>query len=78
MSPSHAAKRSHQRKEEEDTFLPKIAEKLVHVRAMKPNSTRYPVCGTHYLFRETYEYLATGSKDRQTLERLSDDEVAKL
>jgi hypothetical protein len=69
---------------EEDTFLPKIAEELKHLRSLRPGDTsspevkQCPLCGTHYLFRDTYEYLATGSEDCQTLERLSDEEVAKL
>lgn len=69
---------------EEDTFLPKIAGGLLHVRTLHPKRTsspelkRCPHCGTHYLFSDVYEYYATGSEETQTLQRLSDEEAARL
>lgn len=69
---------------EEDTFLPKIRGELKHVRSIRPDDAsspelkRCPLCGTHYLYEDVYEYFATGSEDTQTLRRLSDEEAAKL
>jgi hypothetical protein len=68
---------------DEDTFIPKIAEKLKNIIELKPDSVRYtwlrqcPECATFYLHKNDYEYLATGSEDEQILTRLSDEEGAK-
>lgn len=69
-------------REEQDTFLPEIAARLKKVKEVKPGGLRYtnlvqcPQCGAYYLFKSDYEYLACGSEDEQTLQRLSDDEAA--
>lgn len=69
-------------REDEDSFLPTIGEKLVLVRDLKPwSGTRQlvvrqcPECGTYYLYKTDYEYLATGSEDEQELTRLTSEEA---
>jgi hypothetical protein len=68
---------------DEDTFIPKIAEKLKNIIELKPGSDRYtllrrcPECATYYTHKNDYEYLATGSEDEQILTRLTDEEAAK-
>ena len=70
-------------REEEDTFLPEAGERLKLVRDLKPEACRYmylavcPECGTHYLFKSDYEYLAFGSEEEQILKRLTEAEVIK-
>jgi hypothetical protein len=70
-------------REEEDTFLPEVGEKLKRVRDLKPENCRYmylarcPECGTHYLFKSDYEYLATGSEEEQILQRLTEADAAR-
>jgi hypothetical protein len=67
---------------EQDTFIPKIAEKFKHVREVKPGRGRYMAlvkcqgCATYYTYGTDYEYLATGSEDEQFLTRLTDEEAA--
>lgn len=69
-------------REEEDSFLPEAGEKLVLIRDLKPwSGTRQlvvrqcPECGTYYLYKTDYEYLATGSEDEQELTRLTAEEA---
>lgn len=69
-------------REAEDSFLPSAGEKLVLVRDLKPwSGTRLlevrqcPECGTYYLHKTDYEYLATGSEDEQELTRLTAEEA---
>jgi hypothetical protein len=69
-------------REEEDTFLPKAGSQLKIVKDLKSQGERQtyvgkcPECGTHYLFKSDYEYLATGSEEEQTLKRLTAEEAA--
>lgn len=78
----HYAIQTHGRPEE-DTFIPKIAEKFKHVREVKPSRGRYMAlvkcheCATYYTYGTDYEYLATGSEEEQFLTRLSDEEAAE-
>lgn len=68
--------------EEDDTNLPAAAWQLKDVRELKPGTTRSPIlkecpqCGTYYVYRETYEYLATGSEDEQRLSRFGSEAEA--
>jgi hypothetical protein len=68
---------------ENDTHLPVAAGRLVIVRDPDPHASRglslrqCPHCGTFYLHRSDYEYLANGSEDEQTLTRLTPDEAAE-
>ena len=68
---------------EEDTFIPKIAEKFKHVREVKPSRGRYMAlvkcqeCATYYTYGKDYEYLATGSEDEQFLTRLTDQDASE-
>lgn len=70
-------------REEQDTFLPDAAERLKFARTLKARGcrviqlSRCPQCETYYLFKSDYEYLATGSEDEQTLERLTDEKAAE-
>ena len=58
---------------ENDTHLPGASNKLELVRDFKPNDARAlqllqcPLCGTYYLYKTDYEYLANGSEDEQEL-----------
>ena len=67
--------------EENDTHLPAASGELEIVKDLKPDSSRSlvlqrcPECGTYYLYRSDYEYLANGSEDEQELTRLSEDEA---
>lgn len=69
-------------REEEDTFLPKAGSQLKIAKYLKSQGERRiyvaicPQCGTHYLFKSDYEYLATGSEDEQSLKRLTAEEAA--
>ena len=69
--------------EEHDTYLPAAAGKLTIIRDFRPNSDRKlqlrqcPECGTYYLYRTDYEYLAGGSEDEQTLTRLTGEEASR-
>ncbi len=68
--------------EEHDTHLPAAVGQLLIVRdsPSDPSRTvclmRCPECGTYYLYRSDYTYLANGSEDEQTVTRLSDEEAA--
>ncbi len=68
--------------EEQDTHLPAAAGRLVVARDFSlPGSRavqlwRCPLCGTHYLYRADYTYLANGSEDEQSLTRLTAQEAA--
>ena len=77
----HYACQTHGRPDE-DTFLPKVAERLRRVKYVKPGSDRYtslvrcPECGTYYLFEVDWENLATGSEETQSLTRLTAEQAA--
>lgn len=66
-----------------DTFLPVESGKLTVVRDFRPNDSRAlqlrqcPACGTYYLYRTDYTYLAGGSEDEEYLTRLTNDEAAE-
>lgn len=68
--------------EEDNTYLPAAAGKLVVVKDFKPYSSRKlqlrqcPRCQTYYLYRSDYEFLANGSEDEEYLTRLSDEDAA--
>jgi hypothetical protein len=70
-------------REEEDTFLPKVGSQIKIAKYLKSKGERHmyvgkcPECGTHYLFKSDYEYLATGSVEEQLLQRLTEEEAAK-
>jgi len=69
--------------EQNDTRLPSAANHLNLIRDLKPSSYRKlqlhqcPECGTYYLYRTDYEYLAGGSEDDQHLTRLSASDAAE-
>lgn len=62
-------------REEEDTELPAAAWKLETIRELKPGENRSPIlkqcpeCRTFYVYKDIYDYLATGSEDEQRLTR---------
>jgi hypothetical protein len=68
--------------EEYDTSLPAAVGSLILVADLKPGGSRAlqllacPACGTYYLYRSDYEYLAGGSEDEQSLSRLTDEAAA--
>lgn len=68
-------------REEEDTFLPAAAGKLVDLMETEPGRNRSPIldrcpeCGTYYLYEVVYDYLATGSEDEQKLTRLTPEQA---
>lgn len=67
---------------DDDTFLPEAAGKLTIVKDFEPYGSRKlqlrqcPNCGTYYLYRTDYEYLAGGSEDEEFLTRLTNEEAA--
>ena len=69
---------------EHDTALPPAAGRLDTVRDLGSEGSRArelrrcPACGSWFLYRSDYEYLANGSEDEQTLTRLGPDEAAAL
>lgn len=69
-------------REEDDTNLPGAAWQLKDVRELKPGTTRSPIlkecpqCGTFYVYKESYDYLATGSEDEQRLTRFGSEAEA--
>jgi hypothetical protein len=69
-------------REDEDTFLPaagsqlKIEKDLLSHGERQMYVAKCPQCGTHYLFKSDYEYLATGSEHEQRLKRLTAEEAA--
>jgi len=66
-------------REDEDTQLPPEVWKLQDVRELKPGGNRSPIlkkcpeCHTFYVYRDIYDYLATGSEDEQRLTRLNNE-----
>src|SRR5262245_57048839 len=71
-------------REDQDTFLPSTSERFKTARDLKPKGglrqlllLQCPECGTYYLFKSDYEYLATGSEEEQTLTRLTDEKAAE-
>lgn len=68
---------------EHDSSLPPAASRLTIVRDLRPHSSRTlqlrqcPTCGTYYLYRTDYEFLAGGSEDEQFLNRLTDEQAAE-
>jgi hypothetical protein len=71
-------------REEEDTFLPVVADGLEVARDLRPGGgnrllqlKRCPECGTYYLYRTDYEFLYGGSEDEQELTRLTREEAAE-
>lgn len=79
----HFAMQKHGR-ENEDTFLPPAIKNLKFVKDLRPGTTRSPEllrcpeCGSYFLFKIGYEYLATGSEDDQELSRLTAQEAQEL
>lgn len=71
-------------REEEDTSLPEAAGRLKDIAEVRPGANRSPVldqcpeCGTYYLYKVEYEFLADGSEDEQILTRLTDQEAAEI
>jgi hypothetical protein len=70
-------------REDEDTFLPEAMSGLKFVRDIKPGLTRTPEllqcpeCGTFYVYKVEYEYLAAGSEDEQRLTRVKSEHEAE-
>ena len=68
--------------EQDNSYLPAAASRLILVRDLKPYSgralylQRCPECHTYYLYRTDYEYLAGGSEDEQFLTRLTAEDAA--
>ncbi len=69
-------------RDEDNTHLPPAADALVVVHDFRPYGSRAlqlrqcPACGTYYLYRTDYEYLANGSEDEQHLTRLTAAQAA--
>jgi len=69
--------------EEDNTYLPAAAVRLVIVRDFHPYGSRKlqlqqcPECGCYYLYRSDYEYLVSGSEDEEYLTRLSAEQAAE-
>ncbi len=69
--------------EEDNTYLPAAAGKLMLVKDFKPYSSRKlqlqqcPQCKTYYLYETDYEFLVNGSEDEEYLRRLSEEEAAE-
>lgn len=68
---------------QDDTALPPAAGRLTVVRDFRPHDSRMlqlrqcPECGTYYLYRTDYTFLAGGSEDEEFLTRLTDAEAAE-
>jgi len=83
LGPYHRAMQKHG-DEEEDTFLPATVKGLKFVKEMRPGETRSPSllrcpeCGSYFLFKVSYEYLATGSEDEQELCRMTPEQAETL
>jgi hypothetical protein len=69
-------------REEDDTYLPAAAARLVIVRDLRPYGSRKLQlqrcleCGCYYLYRTDYEYLVNGSEDEEFLTRLTAEQAA--
>jgi hypothetical protein len=69
--------------EKDNTYLPQASHHLNVVKDFKPYDSRKrqlqqcPECGTYYLYRTDYEYLAGGSEDEEFLTRLTEAEAAE-
>ncbi len=69
-------------RDEDNTQLPPIVDELVVVYDFRPYGSRAlqlrqcHACGTYYLYRTDYEYLANGSEDEQHLARLTEAQAA--
>ena len=67
--------------EREDIFLPGAANELQPIGDISSSEARNdhikvcPSCGTYYHYRWSYEYLANGSEDEETLIRLTPTEA---
>lgn len=68
--------------EEDNSYLPAAAHRLLLVRDLQPHSGRAlqlkqcPECHTYYLYRTDYEYLVNGTEDEEFLTRLADGDAA--
>ena len=69
--------------EENNTYLPAAAKKLVVVKDFKPYDSRKlqlkqcPECGTYYRYESDYEYLVNGTEDEEFLTRLTEERAAR-
>ncbi len=79
----HHAMQKHGR-EEQDTSLPPAVKNLKFVKDLHPGTTRSPEllrcpgCGSYFLFKISYEYLATGSEDEQELSRMTQQQADEI
>jgi len=70
--------------ENNNTYLPENAKKLIIIKDFKLNSDRLkqlkqcPECKRYYLYETDYEYFAFGSEDEEFLLLLSENEALKL
>lgn len=79
----HYAMQKHGR-EDEDTTLPPALANLKFVKELRPGSNRSPEllrcpeCGSYFLYKVGYEYLATGSEDEQELCRMTEQQAEEI
>jgi hypothetical protein len=70
--------------EDETELLPAEAARLVRLQGSRVSDTdrrefrRCPICGTFYLYKTTYEYLATGSEDEEELTRATPTQARRF
>jgi len=70
--------------EDNNTYLPENAKKLIIIKDFKLNSDRLkqlkqcPECKKYYLYETDYEYFAFGSEDEEFLTRLTEREASKI
>ena len=70
-------------REETDTFLPSVADRLQLVRDLVPDCNgdlqikQCPQCATYYLYRTESEFIYGGSEDEQQLRRLTNEAAAE-
>ena len=66
-------------REESDTYLPPVADRLQLVRDLVPDCNgdlqikQCPQCATYYLYRTESEFIYGGSEDEQQLRRLTNE-----
>jgi hypothetical protein len=67
----------------DNTYMPIASDGLKVVRDFRPYGSRKlqlqqcPECGTYFLYRTDYEYLAGGSEDEEFLTRLTGEQATE-